>query len=50
MQAMRLEAFELVKERVVQAAGTAEYLALLSCDLPVALGSNIRLEFLREAQ
>ena len=50
MQAMRLEALELVKERVVQAAGTAEYLALLSCDSPKALGSNLCSEFLWEAQ
>lgn len=50
MQATRLEALELVTERFVQAAGTAEYLALLSCDSPKALESNLCSEFLWEAQ
>ncbi len=50
MRAMRRAAVESVRERFAQRAGTAGYLDLLGCDLPMALGSNLHSEFLREAQ
>lgn len=50
LQAMRKAAVESVWGRFAQVAGTAEYLALLGCDLPVALGSNLRSEILWEGQ
>ncbi len=50
MRAMRRAAVESVKERFAQASGTAGYLDLMGCDLSVTQGSNLRSEFLREAQ
>lgn len=49
-QVMRRAAVESVRGRFAQAAGTAGYLALLGCDSPMALESDIRLNVLQEVQ
>jgi glycosyltransferase involved in cell wall biosynthesis len=50
MHAMRQAAVESVSGQFAQASGTAGYLNLMGCDLPIALGSNLRLELLWEGQ